>query len=68
MTEHLSKKYTEAPKSLGLASDGKVLQVFATEDGENWTMVMTAPEGMSCIVAAGKYWQQVPAKPKGPEV
>lgn len=68
MTEHLGAKYTEAPKSLGLANDGKVLEVFATEDGESWTMVVTAPEGMSCIVAAGKYWQHVPVKPKGPEV
>jgi len=68
MTQFLGTKFTEAPTSLGLASDGKVLEVFASEDGESWTMVATAPEGISCIVASGKYWQQVPAKPKGPEV
>ncbi len=68
MTKHLSSKLTEAPTSLGLARDGKVVELFASEDGESWTMVVTAPEGMSCIVAAGKYWQPATVKPTGPHV
>jgi len=68
VTNLLDSKHTETPVSLGLATDGKVLEVFSTEDGETWTMVMTAPEGVSCIVAAGKYWQDLPTKPKGPAV
>lgn len=68
VTKHLDTKHTETPVSLGLATDGKVLEVFSTEDGETWTVVMTAPEGVSCIVATGKYWQDLPTKPKGPAV
>lgn len=68
MTKFLSAKFTEAPRSIGIASDGKVLQVFATEGGESWTMVATAPEGRSCIVASGKYWQEIPVEPKGPNI
>ncbi|MEL6961432.1 MAG: hypothetical protein AAFO01_01675 [Pseudomonadota bacterium] len=68
MTKFLSTKFTEAPRSIGIASDGKVLQVFTTEGGESWTMVATAPEGRSCIVAAGKYWQEIPIEPKGPKI
>ncbi len=68
MTKLLGTKFTEAPRSLGLAADGKVLEVFSTDNGGTWTMVVTAPEGTSCIVASGRYWQHVPAKPKGPDV
>ncbi|MGH1477958.1 MAG: hypothetical protein ACRBM6_04390 [Geminicoccales bacterium] len=68
VTNFLDSKHTETPVSLGLATDGKVLEVFSTEDGETWTVVMTAPEGVSCIVATGKYWQDLPTKPKGPAV
>jgi len=66
ITKHLGAQFTEDPVSLGLARNGKVVQVFSTEDGETWTIVMTAPEGVSCIVAAGKYWQNLPVVPKGP--
>lgn len=67
MVERLGAKFTEAPVSLGLAASGHVLQVFTTEDGDTWTIVATAPEGKSCIMAAGKYWQDVPFEPEGPE-
>lgn len=68
MTKVLGAKYTEAPTSLGLAANGKVLELFSAKGGETWTMVLTAPEGVSCIVAAGKYWQEIPAKLEGPNV
>lgn len=67
MVKRLSAKFTEAPVSLGLAASGHVLQVFTTEDGDTWTIVATAPEGRSCIMAAGKYWQNIPLEPQGPE-
>lgn len=67
MVKRLGAKFTEVPVSLGLAASGHVLQVFTTKDGETWTLVATAPEGKSCIMAAGKYWQQLPIEPDGPE-
>ena len=67
MVKRLGAKFTEVPVSLGLAASGHVLEVFTTRDGETWTLVATAPEGKSCIMAAGKYWQQLPIEPEGPE-
>ena len=67
MVKRLGAKFTEVPVSLGLAASGHVLQIFTTRDGETWTLVATAPEGKSCIMAAGKYWQQLPIEPEGPE-
>ena len=74
MAKQSTKKYKEAPVAFGLQSNGSLLQVYAsdhrndkdaTNDGEadTWTIVSTTPNGMSCIVAAGRYWQAI--KPKG---
>lgn len=35
-----------------------MLEIFATSDGATWTMAMSAPGGMSCVVAAGEHWQE----------
>ncbi len=68
IAKHLGAKFTETPVSLGLAGDGKLLEVFAAKDGSTWTIVVTAPSGVSCIVAAGRHWQDLPVKPDGPDV
>ena len=56
LVEALDGKYSEKPIAAGLDNAGKLLEVFATGDGATWTMVMTAPGGTSCIVAAGEKW------------
>jgi hypothetical protein len=32
-----------------------------------WTIVLTKPDGTSCVVAAGKHWQNLPTTSFGPE-
>jgi hypothetical protein len=56
----LDEKYHEAPVGLGLESAGNLVQVYASEDGETWTIVATMPTGVSCIVAAGTRWEALP--------
>ncbi|MGI9490957.1 MAG: hypothetical protein ACR2QF_00875 [Geminicoccaceae bacterium] len=68
IVKRLGAKFTEKPVSLGIAGDGKLLEVFAAKDGSTWSIVVTAPEGMSCIVAVGKFWQNLPTHPDGPDV
>jgi hypothetical protein len=67
MSELLAREYAENPVAAGLAHTGKLLQVFAAKDGSSWTVVLTRPDGVSCIVAAGRYWQPEPPK-DGPQV
>src|SRR5919106_1689369 len=67
ITKQLEQRYAEAPVSLGLSSAGRLVQVFSTEDGATWTLVLTRPDGLSCIVATGKYWQTATPKKLGPE-
>ena len=40
-----------------LEASGRLFEVFAAEDGATWTMVITTPEGASCVIAVGEEWQ-----------
>lgn len=68
LVEALDGKYSEKPIAAGLDSAGKLLEVFATGDGATWTMIMTAPGGTSCIVAAGEKWLSQQLSVDDPEV
>lgn len=57
IAQQLERRYAELPVSLGLSSAGQVVQVFSTADGATWTMVLTKPDGTSCVVAAGEHWE-----------
>ena len=61
IAKQLSSKYDESPVAFGLQSNGNLLQVYASEEKNTWTVVSTTPNGLSCIVAAGKTWESLPA-------
>ncbi len=62
----LGSAYSETQVAIGLASNGGVVEVFSTDDGASWTIVMTMPTGMSCVVAAGEAWEQITNVALGP--
>lgn len=63
--ERLASDYAESVVARGLTNAGTLLEVTATQDGETWTIVVTAPDGPACLVAAGEAWQPV-ARPGNP--
>ena len=66
---HLANKYSEAPVAVGMAENGGVIEVLTSTEGGTWTIIITMPDGTSCMVAAGEDWKQLPkiaAKAKGP--
>ena len=65
VVDQLAKSYAEAPRALGITSDGAVLELFTAGDGDTWTIVVTLPTGMSRIVAAGQNWMHRPLLVKG---
>lgn len=56
---HLSKKYSEAPIAIGLTSSGGVIEVLTAPAGETWTIVITMPSGLTCMIASGEGWEAV---------
>jgi hypothetical protein len=53
----LGTKFQEVPVSAGLANNGGLLELLSTPDGKTWTIIITMPNGVSCLVAAGEDWQ-----------
>ncbi|MEQ8196007.1 MAG: hypothetical protein RIB59_16120 [Rhodospirillales bacterium] len=51
----LKKDYAEMPVSAGLDNAGRMIEVFASDKG-SWTILMTMPSGVSCLLATGKDW------------
>ena len=60
MTERLKRTFGEAQTGLGLVSAARVLEVWSSEETGTWTILMTDPDGQSCLVAAGEAWKTVP--------
>jgi hypothetical protein len=56
----LNRKYAEAPNAVGVQANGHIVEVFASTDGTSWTIVVTRPDGVSCIVAVGQNWETLP--------
>jgi hypothetical protein len=56
----LTKRYSEAPVAVGLSNSGVLVEVLSSDKGATWTIIVSQPDGTSCLVAAGKEWQDVP--------
>ncbi len=54
---HLAKKYGEAPVAIGVTNKGGLVEVLTTGDGNTWTIIVSTPNGTSCMVAAGEGWR-----------
>lgn len=59
VVQALDDHYSEKASSMGLASNGNVVEVLTSTKG-SWTIIMTQPSGVTCMVAAGEHWENVP--------
>ena len=57
VVERLASGYGESRQSMGLGSDGTVIEVFASLDSGSWTITVTRPGGPTCLVASGQAYQ-----------
>ncbi len=56
MTNQLEGRFSESQFAIGLASNGQLLEGFSTGDGSTWTIVITKPDGVSCVLTTGEAW------------
>ncbi len=59
----LESVHGESRQSVGLQPNARVMETFANPDTGSWTIIVSLPTGMSCLVAAGEAYQ---AEAKGP--
>jgi len=60
---HLQDKYGERPVGIGLTGGGGVLELLVEPGGKSWTIFVTTPGGVSCVVAAGQAWEALTDNP-----
>ena len=63
----LQETFDEAPIGIGVAN-GKLVELLTSEDGVTWTLIITSPDGVSCLMVGGEAWRQLRPPLKGPAV
>jgi len=56
LVERLADRYKEQPTGGGLQSSQRLLEVWASEETGSFTVFVTRPDGVSCIMATGQNW------------
>ena len=64
VVEKLKNDYQEVPRAMGLTGTGLLLELFLAPGG-SWTVVVTAPTGVSCFVASGTQFEFIPGVIEG---
>ena len=58
LSSTLDQRFAEKSVARGLDANGRMVEIYATDDGATWSMVITTPEGQSCVVASGEAWAE----------
>lgn len=57
LVSQLNRQYGELRRATGLGSAQALIEVWVSYDTGSWTILLTRPNGTSCIMAAGDAWQ-----------
>jgi D-aminopeptidase len=49
----LASKYNESRRAMGMVGNAVMMEMFASGDTGTWTLIVTTPDGTSCLVASG---------------
>ena len=60
---HLAEKYKEVSQGVGVSSPTQVVEFWASEDTGTFSIFVTYPNGISCIIATGNNWTEAMAAP-----
>ena len=53
VVDRLAEAFGESRQSIGMGPQGRVFEVFASLETRTWTIVITLPSGVTCLVASG---------------
>ncbi len=57
--DRLADRYGESRQSIGLGANNQVVEVFASLETGTWTITVTNPTGMTCLVASGQSYEKL---------
>lgn len=59
VVERLADGFGESRQSIGLAANNAVVEVFASLETGTWTITVTMPGGLTCLVASGQAFEHL---------
>ncbi|MCG8360080.1 MAG: hypothetical protein MI920_31325 [Kiloniellales bacterium] len=66
----LSNKYSESRVAVGVTNNGGLVEVLKSAPqakADTWTIIITSPQGVSCLIAAGEGWRALEQLAQDPE-
>lgn len=55
----LAQKYGETRRGIGLAANNTVMELYVSPDTGTWTIAVTQPDGITCLMASGQGYEPV---------
>lgn len=57
--QHLADNFGETRQVIGMAQENRVMEVFASSETGSWTITITLPNGLTCLVVAGEGFEHL---------
>ncbi|WP_170385807.1 hypothetical protein [Ruegeria atlantica] len=55
--KRLTETYGETRRGIGIARQGAVMEVYASDQTGSWTITVTLPDGITCLVVSGQAYE-----------
>ena len=59
IVERLVAQFGEVRQSIGIGANNAMMEMFAAPATGTWTILVTLPNGMTCLVASGESWERL---------
>ncbi len=57
--QRLAETYGETRRGIGIARQGSVMEVYASDSSGSWTITVTLPDGVTCLIASGHAYEDL---------
>lgn len=66
LINHLEGRYSEHLAGGGMQNPQQLLEIWASDQTGSFTVFVTRPDGLSCVIATGQHWQDAtPTRAEG---
>ena len=63
VTALLADRYAETRSAVGIAGQAAVMELYASDETGTWSITMTLPDGIMCLMASGSNYEVVTEDP-----
>lgn len=67
MVDLLKRNYDEDVRLVAFASDGTLWEWVANSSTGTWTVIVTRPDKIACVLGEGTAWDEITISDLGPE-